>query len=234
MPDGELRERWNRLAHANRFLAEHVEHLDRNPGDDIISAMLHSREDDGTRTIERGAVIRHLIALVGAGHDTTANTIGHLAYYLSGTPAQRDALVADPSLAANAVEEGLRIRGSVPGNFRVTTVDVQLGETVIPKNAFVYLLSAAAGHDETVFPNSLAFDLRRDNARKHLAFGYGRHTCIGNHLARLQAQIAITELYRRLPQLGLVPGFERHYLPVLTVTGLLRLEVEATGRTAGV
>jgi cytochrome P450 len=224
--DQELRERWGRLAEANHFFAEYVAKRKSDPGEDIISAMLQVTDADGQPIIEQGTVVLHLISLIGAGHDTTANTIAHLVKNLSDFPTARDQIVADPGLIPNAVEEGLRMRGSVPGNFRVTTADVRVRGVTIPANSLVYLLVAAGGHDEEVFPGSLKFDIRRQNASKHLAFGFGRHTCIGNALARLQARIAIEELYRRIPSLTVAPGFKPEYLPLMTVTGLLGLDVQ--------
>lgn len=224
----ELRTRWGRLAEANRFLAEYVERRKAAPQDDVISAMLQVTAADGGPAIDQGAVVRHLISLIGAGHDTTANTIAHLVKNLSDAPAERDLLLAEPSLIGNAVEEGLRMCGSVPGNFRVTTVDVVVRGVTIPANSLVYLLIAAGGHDEEIFPESLMFDIRRENASKHLAFGFGRHTCIGNALARLQARIAVGELYRRIPSLAVSPNFKPEYLPLMTVTGLQGLDVQWT------
>jgi cytochrome P450 len=226
VPPAELRARWSRLAQANRFLAAYVDSRAANPADDVISAMITAREPDGSPSINRSAVIRHLISLIGAGHDTTANTIAHLVQNISDNPDQQARLLANPALIPNAVEEGLRMRGSVPGNFRVTTTAATLSGVTIPANALVYLLCAAGGHDEEVFPHSERFDIQRENAAKHLAFGFGRHSCIGNALARLQARIAIAELYRRLPTLRVAANFQREYLPLMTVTGLLGLQVE--------
>jgi len=134
-------------------------------------------------------------------------------------------MVASPDLIANAIEEAIRMRGSVPGVFRYTTCDAKLSGFTIPANSLVYLLAAASGHDESVFPDSMRFDIHRENASKHLAFGFGRHNCVGSGLARFQAAIAIRELYRRMPDLREVPGFRRIYTPFITVTGLTRLEV---------
>jgi cytochrome P450 len=226
VPEPELRARWSRLADANRFLAEYVEQRRIAPGDDVISAMLQVTGSDGGPALEQGAVVRHLISLIGAGHDTTANSIAHLVQNLCDAPAQRDLLLSDASLTGNAVEEGLRMRGSVPGNFRVTTADVAIRGVDIPANSLVYLLIAAGGHDEEVFPDSLKFDIRRENASKHLAFGFGRHSCIGNALARLQLRIAIEVLFRRIPSLTMAPDFKPEYLPLMTVTGLQGLDVE--------
>jgi cytochrome P450 len=225
VPDAELRPRWGRLAEANKFLAEYVQARAADPGEDIISAMLAVTGEDGTPALSRGAVIRHLISLIGAGHDTTANAIAHLVMNFSNSPIARDAVMEDPTIFPNAVEEGMRMRGSVPGNFRVTTRDTDLRGQTIPRHSLVYLLIAAGGHDEEVFPNSLQFDVRRHNAHKHLSFGFGRHTCIGNALARLQTRIALEELFKRYPRARVTDGFEPEYLPLMTVTGLLGLEV---------
>lgn len=96
----------------------------------------------------------------------------------------------------------------------------------IPANTLVYVLMSAAGHDEDIFENSLEFDIQRPNANKHLAFGYGAHSCLGNGLARLQARVATEELFRRIPDLRLSAVDTRTYLPLMTVTGLQNLDVE--------
>jgi cytochrome P450 len=225
VPEAELRLRWGRLAEANHFLREYVDHRSRDPGDDIISAMLKVRSPDGSPAISSGAIIRHLISLIGAGHDTTANSIAHLVKNFSDATSQRELVLADATLYPNAVEEGMRMRGSVPGNFRVTTRDTELRGERIPRHSLVYLLIAAGGHDEELFPSSLEFNVRRINANKHLAFGFGRHTCIGNALARLQTRVAVEELFNRFPNVRVKPGFTPQYLPLMTVTGLLSLDV---------
>jgi cytochrome P450 len=224
LPEQDLRHRWTELADANRFFADYVAGRRDRPGEDIISAMLALKTEEGEAAIDDGSVVRHIISLIGAGHDTTANAIGHAILYLSGDPAQRDAVAADPALVENAVEETLRMRGSAAGGFRWTTKDVTLSGTSIPAQSMIYVLFAAAGHDETVFPDSLRFDVRRENAAKHLAFGFGRHSCIGSRLGRLQAQIALTALYRRIPDLALHPDFVPNYLPALAVTNLQNVD----------
>lgn len=221
-----LREKWLSLAESNKAFREYVDFREEYGGDDIISAMLRVTNDDGKPSISKGTVIRHLIGLIGAGHDTTASTIGHLAYYLCSNPEQLALLKNDPSLINNTVEEGLRIRGSVHGLFRVTTKPTELRHVTIPANTLVYVLMSAAGHDEDVFENSLEFNIQRQNSAKHLAFGFGAHSCLGNGLARLQARVATEELFRRIPDLRLTKEDSRTYLPLMTVTGLQNLDVE--------
>jgi cytochrome P450 len=221
----ELRDRWARLADASCFVKAYIEKLRQEPTDNILSDMVHAKTEDGAPALDDGDIVGHMLSLIGAGHDTTANSIAHTVHFLSANPEQRDAIIADPDLIPRAVEEGLRMRGSVPGLFRVTTRDVTISGVDIPANALIYFLVAAAGHDESVFPDSTKFDVQRENAGKHLAFGIGRHTCIGSALARLQASVAIRELYKRLPNVREVPGHTRTYLPMMTVTGLQSLEV---------
>jgi cytochrome P450 len=223
LEESDLRARWISLAEANRFFADYADQRLAEPGNDIISAMLQAKGADGEPAISKSAVVRHLISLVGAGHDTTANTIGNVIYHLCAAPGQRDLLVADPSLAANAVEEGLRMRTPVPGLLRVTTKAVEMSGVTIPANSLVYILIPAGGHDVKMFDDSLNFDISRSNAEQHMGFGVGRHSCLGSSLARQQAKIAIAELFRRIPDLALKPGYQRSYLPMMTVSHLLEL-----------
>ncbi len=225
LENSELRDRWARLAEASSFLKTYIERLRQNPTDNILSDMVHAETADGDPVLNDGDIVGHMLSLIGAGHDTTANAIAHTVHFLSENPEQRDVIMADKDLIPRAVEEGLRMRGTVPGLFRVTTRDVTISGVDIPANSLIYFLVAAAGHDEEVFPDSTKFDVHRENAGRHLAFGIGRHTCIGSALARLQASVAIGELYKRLPTIREVPGYRRSYLPMMTVTGLQGLNV---------
>jgi hypothetical protein len=126
---------------------------------------------------------------------------------------------------ANAVEEGLRRRGSAPGHFRIATRDVEVAGTPIPKGSLLWLVYISAGHDEQHFPSPRSFDVHRDNAERHLAFGRGRHMCMGAPLARLMARVGLQTLYERIPALRVVPDQRLEYLPNLTVLTLKRLDV---------
>jgi cytochrome P450 len=226
----ELRERWGRLAEASAYVKGYIAEMRLKPSGCVVSDMVSATDADGCPVLDEGDIVGHVLSLIGAGHDTTANAIAHTVLFLSEQPEQRDKIAIDPDLIPLAVEEGLRMRGSVPGLMRLTTRDVEICGVTIPAGELVYLLVAGAGHDEAVFPDSLKFDVERPNVGRHLAFGIGRHTCIGSALARLQATIALRELYRRMPDIRATHGQERHYLPLLTVTGLTGLEVQWTPR----
>jgi cytochrome P450 len=117
-----------------------------------------------------------------------------------------EAVCADPSLVANAVEEGLRFCGSVIGWRRTATEDVEMGGTVIPEGAPILLSLASANRDPEVFEDPERFDVRRKNARRHMTLGAGIHFCLGAPLTRLEMKIALEMLVQRFPNLSLVPG----------------------------
>ena len=226
MPDDERREHWLGLIEYNKYFDELLTDREVNPRDDLLSAMAHAADREGNRLIPREKVLRHIQELIAAGNDTTANTIGAMVHLLTEHPDQLEKIRSNPALMPNAVEEALRIRGTSPGLFRITTRDVEIGGATIPEGSSVWLLFAGAGYDETKFEDALVFDVERENASEHLAFGHGRHTCIGNPLARLEAICAVEELYRRIPDIRVKPNQQLDYLPVLTVLTLTKLIVE--------
>ena len=120
--------------------------------------------------------------------------------------AQWAALCTKPALIPNAVEECLRAVSSVIAWRRQAREAVTLQGVEIPAGAKLLIYSGAANHDPAVFPNGECFDIERDNARRHLSFGYGAHLCLGAPLARLELKVMLEELARRLPHMELVPA----------------------------
>jgi cytochrome P450 len=118
----------------------------------------------------------------------------------------------------------MRFKPPVRGLFRFTTKEVELGGTLIPQNAQVYILFASANDDETVFPCPHIFDVDRPNGTRHLAFGAGIHLCAGIALARMELKAVITELMSRLTDFELTVPVERlEYAPSLTSMPLEKL-----------
>ena len=226
MSEEERCERWSRLVQAADFFEALVDERESNPRDDLVSALLQAKDSEGNPAINRTRIIRHISELVAAGNDTTANLMGHLLMFLDKDRTQLEAVKHDPNLMGNAVEEVLRRRGSSPGLFRITTADVEIGDTKIPKDSLVWLLFIGGGSDETHFTDSERFDIHRKNADKHISFGYGRHLCLGNQLARLECRVAMQTLFHRIPDIRVVPNQELEYLPVMTVVTLKNLQVE--------
>ena len=140
------------------------------------------------------------------GIETTEGMICNAVLHLLGQPAARDEVAADERLAANAVEESLRLEPAAAVVDRYATADVRLGGAAIRRGDPVTVSLAGAGRDPAFFPEPDRFDLRRANARQNLAFAHGPHFCLGAHLARAEARAAIVALLRGLPGLRLDPA----------------------------
>jgi cytochrome P450 len=219
-------ERWSRIAEARRYYAAVADDRRASPRDDLITEMVMARDESGRPLLSDHQIVTHIMELIAAGNDTTANLMGHTVLFLDETREQVEELRCDPSLWPNAVEEGLRRRGSSVMNFRLTTRDVELGGIAIPAGSVIGVMFACAGHDETHFPNPRAFDIHRANASSHLSFGKGRHVCMGAPLARVLARNGLQTLYERIPDLRVVPGQTLEYVPTYTAVTLKRLDVE--------
>ncbi|HET8560382.1 MAG TPA: cytochrome P450 [Marmoricola sp.] len=180
-----------------------------HPQDDLVGALV-AAEVDGRR-LSDWDILGFCFVMVAGGNDTTANLVSHAVALLDGAPEQRELLVADPGLIGDAVVEFLRLEGSVQGLARTTTREVTLHGTTIPAGEKVLMLYGAANRDEREFgPTAGEVDVRRQVAR-HLGFGSGPHFCIGNHLARLQARVALEELLAAFPHVAVDLGrAERH------------------------
>ncbi|MET8007435.1 cytochrome P450 [Nonomuraea glycinis] len=201
------------------YMAELVQGKSREPGDDVLSRQLA----DGAAPED---VIALAFLLLVAGHETTANMISLGVLTLLERPEHLAALLADPSGTPMAVEELLRYFTIVEfGNSRVATDDVELAGTTIRAGEAVVSLSNAANHDPEVFPEAGRLKLDR-GARNHLAFGYGRHQCLGQNLARLELEIVFNTLFRRAPSLRLaVPAEEVPFKDDAEIYGIHRLPV---------
>ncbi|WP_300973640.1 cytochrome P450 [Sphingomonas sp. LHG3406-1] len=166
------------------------------PRDDLATALLQAR-DNGEGLSER-EMVTVAIGLFGAGFETTAHMIGNGMLTLHRHPDQWRRLVADPALAASATEEILRFESSLTATYRTAFHDVAVGGTTIRAGDRVLALTAAGNRDPLKFSDPDRFDIGRSEA-KHLSFGGGIHFCVGAELARLEGEIALATLARRLP-----------------------------------
>ncbi|HEY6750398.1 MAG TPA: cytochrome P450 [Rubrobacteraceae bacterium] len=195
-----------------------------NPKDDLISALVLA-EEAGDRLSEDELLAMVFLLLV-AGHETTVNLIGNGTLALLQNPDQLQKLRDDPSLIKPAIEELLRYDGPVETSTeRFAREDVAIGDTVIPKGEMVMIVIAAADHDPERFPEPDALDIARADNR-HLAFGKGIHHCLGAPLARMEGQIALGTLLRRMPDLRLKGSPESlTWRPGMVLRGLKGLPV---------
>jgi cytochrome P450 len=209
-PDEQLDHARNMAAYRG-YLRDLVaaKHIDRD--DDFASALLEIH-DEAPEQLTHEQIASILFSLSFAGHETTNNLLGNSIRRLLEDPIRWQALVDDPQLIPGAVDEVLRYDPSVVVWRRQATDDVVIGGVPIPAGAKLFLWLAATGRDASVFPHPERFDASRANARRTLAFGRGIHFCIGAALGRLEVQVALQELTRRYPRLGLAdqPVIEFH------------------------
>jgi cytochrome P450 len=172
------------------------------PGDNLVSDMVRFQTEGDEITDHE--IASFLYSLLFAGHETTTTLISNAVRELLAN--DQFARVRDePELIPGAIDEVLRISGSIIAWRRHAEKDGEIDGVAIPAGSKVLLLMGAANRDPAVFPDPDTFDITRGNARAHLSFGYGIHYCIGNMLGKLQTRIAVEELSQRLPHLRLEP-----------------------------
>jgi cytochrome P450 len=155
--------------------------------------------------LTRLEVVSNAAVLMFGGIETTEGMIANALLHLLGHPAELALVEADRSLLRNAIEESLRLEPAAAVIDRYSTAAAGLAGASIAAGELVMISIAAANRDARVFPEPDRFDVRRANARHHVAFAHGPHVCIGMHLARLEAQTAVGRLLDRLPGLRLDP-----------------------------
>ena len=174
--------------------------LDRDPGTSLVAAAA-SRASG----LDRAEVVSNVAVLMFGGIETTEGMIANAVLHLLGHPEQRALVEHDEDLLVNAIEESLRLEPAAAVIDRYATRDVRLGGASIARGDLVTLSIAGANRDPRVFPDPDRFDVRRENARRQIAFAHGPHVCLGMHLARLEAHTAVGRLLDRLPGLRLDP-----------------------------
>ena len=191
----------------------------REPGDDLTTQLVQAEEDGSKLTNEE--MTANIILLFGAGHETTVNLIGNGLLALHRNPDQLALLKARPDLITNAVEEFLRYDSSVQLTGRVALEDIEdLGGRRIAKGDGVLCLLGSANRDPAVYPDRPdSLDIERPNVRP-LSFGGGIHHCLGAQLARIEAEIAISALLKRLPDLRLDDAVNPVWRPTFVLRGL--------------
>jgi cytochrome P450 PksS len=195
------------------------------PRDDLTSALVHARED-GDRLSE-DELVAMIVLLLIAGHETTVNLIGNGMLTLLEHADAMERLRDEPSLIKPAIEELLRYDGPLESaTDRYAREDVSISGVTISRGEIVFAVLASANRDERQFEQPDRLDLAREPNR-HLAFGLGMHYCLGAPLARLEGQIAISTLLRRMPELRLaVPAAKLRWKYGLVLRGLKALPVE--------
>lgn len=199
------------------YLNDLFERRRKAPSEDLISELVHAEEDGDTLNEEE--LLAMVFILLTAGHVTTVNLIASGTFALLTHPEELAKLKGDPELAKNAVEEILRYWGPLDTTLpRFATEDMTIDGVAIPRGETILVGLASANHDPARFVDPERFDITREDANRHIAFGKGIHVCLGAPLARLEGQIALTTLFSRMPamrlavpedEIGWRPGFLR-------------------------
>jgi len=205
------------------YLRAFFEERRRDPHDDLTSALV--AVEDGGDTLSEQELSSMVALLIVAGHETTVSLIGNATLALLTHSEQRAALERDPSLLPRAVEELIRYDGPVERTLnRWAAVDVALRGQTIRRGESVIVILGSADHDPERFEQPGTLDLGAERDARHLGFGRGSHFCLGAPLARLETEIALGTLFRRLPglRLGISPE-ELRWRPVPLFRSLVAL-----------
>jgi cytochrome P450 len=209
------------------YAKDHVQRRLAEPTDDYISELIRVWRTPGNEELfDENYLVTTMMNFLFAGHETTTNATANGLRALLENRNQWDALCAEPALAGPAVEEILRYSSSVIAWRREVVTDTNIGGVDIPAGSKVLAVMGAANHDPSIFPDAEVFDIRRTNANKHFAFGFGRHLCLGAPLARLEMAIFLEELTRRLPHMQLVEDQVFEYSPNTSFRGPDQVWVE--------
>ncbi|HEY6786840.1 MAG TPA: cytochrome P450 [Trebonia sp.] len=216
-----------------RFSA-YIEERRRAPRADVLTGLAQATFPDGSLP-EVIDVVRVAANLFAAGQETTIRLLSSAVKILAEDRELQARLRADRSLLRNFIEETLRWESPVRGDFRLSRVPVTVGGVDLPAGTTLMLLNAAANRDPRQFADPDAFDVDRENARFHFAFGRGVHICPGAALARTEARISLGQLLERTTDIWIDeehhgPAGDRkyHYIPTFILRGLTRLHIGYT------
>jgi cytochrome P450 len=210
----------------------YIEDRRRTPRGDVLTGLATATFHDG-RTPEVIDVVRIAVNLFAAGQETTVRLLAAALQILAERPDLQTTLRAERDRLPNFVEETLRMESPVKGDFRLSRVPTTVAGVEIPAGSTVMVLNGAANRDPDRFEDPGAFVVERTNARQHVSFGHGVHTCPGASLARAEARVSLERLLDRTRDIRISemehgpPGDRRYrYVPTFMLRGLTRLHLE--------
>ncbi|WP_428027375.1 cytochrome P450 [Altererythrobacter sp.] len=192
-------------------------------GNDLISMMVHS---PAMNQMDPQEFMGNLVLLIVGGNDTTRNTMSGIIHAFDKFPDQRKLFEENPDLIPNAVQECIRYQTPLAHMRRTATEDTEVFGNKIAKGDKLVLWYLSANRDEEVFENPDKLDITRENARRHISFGYGIHRCVGARLAELQLRILLEEMHKRRMRVHVAGDVER--VRANFVHGFRKMEVELT------
>jgi cytochrome P450 len=211
---------------------DYIEARRREPRDDVLTGLASATFPDGSLP-EVIDVVRIAANLFAAGQETTVRLLANSLQVIGERPDLQERLRAERDLVPNFVEESLRYESPVKGDFRLTRKPTTLGGVDMPAGTTLMVLNAAANRDPRRFEHADEFEIERGNARQHVAFGHGPHTCPGAPLARAEGRVSIERLLDRMRDIRISeehhgpPGARQYrYAPTYILRGLTALHLE--------
>ncbi|GAB3254425.1 cytochrome P450 [Arthrobacter pigmenti] len=201
LPEPKRSEVWDRFVEANLVLRGIVDARRDSDADDIISVMASARKEDGSYALQTQQIALHVSEFAAAGTDTTAQAMTNAVIFLSENLDALEDAVAEPELWPRVFEETVRRRPSSTFTSRRATRDVDLSGVRIAEGEMIWIALASANTDSEHVERPFEFDIHRPDPTDHFAFTAGRHTCLGNPLARVQGATGLRVLFERLPSL---------------------------------
>lgn len=205
------------------YLRERIEYRRNHLGDDFVSVLIKA-ELDG-HSLSDDEIIAFLRLLLPAGAETTYRSSSNLLYGLMRNPEQLDAVRSDRSLIPKAIEEGLRWEPPLLTIMRTAVEDTTVCGAPVPKDAVIIVNLGAANHDDRRWESADDIEILR-KAQQHMAFGFGPHMCLGQHLARMETRVVLEKVFDRLPNIRLDPREEQEIgISGMTFRSPMRLPV---------
>jgi cytochrome P450 len=231
---GQPRAEKNPLAFLDERFTTYIEDRRRHPRDDMLTELATASFPDGSIP-DVADIVHHAGFLFIAGHYTTTRLLSSALRILAEQPELQERLRSDRDLIANFIEETLRVESPIKSDFRLTRLATTLGGVDIPAGTTVMIPPGAANRDSRRFECPTEFRPDRPNAREHVAFGRGVHTCLGAPLARVEARVSLERILDRITDIRISdavhgPAGARHfdYVPALHDRGLRSLHLEFT------
>lgn len=222
------------LGHLYQRFTDYVEDRRREPRDDVLTGLATATFPDGS-TPDVADVVCVATNLFAAGQETTVRLLGAALKQIAEDPELQRLLRSERDRIPSFVEETLRIESPVKGDFRLSRVPTTVAGVDIPAGTTLMVLNGAANRDPRHFDDPGTFDAARANARQHLAFGRGIHTCPGAPLARAEARVSIERLLDRTADIrisermhGPEDARSYRYVPTFILRGLTKLHLEFT------
>ena len=204
-----------------QYFAKLWEERKENPGDDLVSMLVHG---EATRDMAAHEHLGNLLLLIVGGNDTTRNSMSGSVYAMNKFPEQYDKLIANPDLIPKMVAEVIRWQTPLSYMRRTANQDCEIGGKQIKQGDQLLMWYLSGNRDEDVFPHANDLDIERPNVRQHLSFGFGIHRCMGNRLAELQLKILWEEILKRFEKIEIQAEPDRTFSSF--VKGYTRLPVK--------